>query len=276
MISSEEMLYRLTAFIQLDANNNCARKLIKDSDLSTAHGICKFTSLTPAELIVTIVDSENYFVASNKPSTLWQTCDGEEEQIVTPARYTIQLAPGCMVKSPSFIMRAHKTYTFNQTKIVIPRISSNASTLNRLIAFVNQPIINLNLPHQKPIFVHNEGDMQELIQEANLAIAQAQHQYERKTLVYDWDLPYASYFTIGATINSLLSILVISIKFGLFGLFGCLFSCCCPPKWLSSHAAEAPRSILKWNDHTDHHREYPSTPHPPNRIRHLSTSNQEY
>lgn len=214
-------LFRPSATVQLKYDNVCAWKILMENSLESALAACNFVPLVENDIIIPIIENESYFMATKTTTKLWEVCDQKTNNVIQlEGRNIIRLGPECSVKSSSFIIRQHRTFTFNDTTVIVPSMPSSSNTMQKIFDLAQMKSTPISMPMHDQIFVQTDDELENIIQQSDALATAAKHKIKTEKLVYDSKI-HSFLFTVVIFVIVLIVIsIIIFIAYKKFSIFG--------------------------------------------------------
>lgn len=199
-----EMLLRPAAAIQLKHNTNCIWSIFVDGIFGHSTQNCEFKPIPRTDLLITIIENEKYFISSENGTTIWQICHESQQHRAFMGNGVITLDPDCYMKTPDFILKPHLTTKFNQTHVLKMNLAVPNTTMTQLTEMARAVEPKMNLTISKPTIIANAHDMDQLIEQADQLIDEANHHFKWQQLelkTHDLSFNFWSFATIAGFVS---------------------------------------------------------------------------
>lgn len=182
MLSANEILYRPSTTTHLKHENNCVWKMLIENSMESSLKICTFLPFPQNDVLITIIENEKYYMASNNGMTLWEICDRSENQRKIIGSNIVTLDPSCYLKTTDFIIKPHRTHMYNQTQLITLQLTSTSISIAHLKNLAHESFSNYNFKNMKPIVIHDSTQMQQVIEDTANLVVRANHKFNMEQL----------------------------------------------------------------------------------------------
>lgn len=168
-IGENEMIYKPSAIVKLDKSNICEWKLMSEPSIDEILEICEVKQIPKGNYVFEVNENDVYFLSINDELRITTECNnGEVTKKSIIQDEILKIQPNCTVKTSSFTIQPHNTYTIDTARISTPDFWNETIPKQGLEAWLKKNLTNIEI--SKPVLVTEFSQLHDLINDAeNLA-----------------------------------------------------------------------------------------------------------
>lgn len=164
-IGESEMIYKPSAIVRLDKDNICEWKIMSEPSIEDVMKICEMKQIPNGNYVFEINQNDIYLISVYQEMKYIIDCNNQESvrKIVTQNEL-LKLKENCIVKTDSFTIQPHNSYTLNTSQVLKPELWTEVLPKNKLELWLGKNLTNII--ESKPILVTEFEQLHELINDA--------------------------------------------------------------------------------------------------------------
>lgn len=221
MMSDNEILYKPTSTTILSSEDTCEWQiLIQGSKVFEA---CQFVPIPKQNMLITIAENDLLFGSFLKNTTLFETCNNTlYTQRNVQGRIIFKLDPNFSFKTERFMIKPHKTTSWNATEIMLPTVEFNKHLIIKLNEETIERLNWTNGSWKELNVIENTDQISQIIEMARNSVEKANQEAKLQNIHYDANtISFASGIMGSISIFGII-ITVISMAIYKCNLFGCI------------------------------------------------------
>lgn len=164
-LNANEMIYRPSAIVRLDKENICEWKVMNGPSAGKITEICELKQIPNGNYVFEINRNDIYFISIRQEMKYILECDNHETIRKTIIDDEImKIEQNCQVKTESFTIQPHNTFTLNTSQIMKPDLWSGVLPEDKMEAWLNRNLTKIEMA--KPVLITEFNQLHNLIASA--------------------------------------------------------------------------------------------------------------